>query len=346
MKNMRLVAIISFVVLSYLTTKNIESEEIQSEYLTEAENMNIKVVGPEQPIVAPSNNEQAMQAYTMGSRLLKENNLDEAERYLKEAIGLDPLFVYAMDHLGMVYRRQNRLDEAEEMYLKSININDKNLVPYQNLAVVYRLKNRLNDAFEIYKKMVNIDGDNPEPYYGIGELFYMVGDYENSIAFFDKAIELYIAQESMVVYDAFYYKGMIYYKMENYYEALKYLEEVQKVNPNNRTLEEVIFFVLFFLLFDVLKKLFKRRIPGHAPFDILFNIFKRHTSIFKRHDNIKSPEIGIFKNSRPLCGTVNIGLVSPVNPRNDQLYFFRMNKIKQHNLTLGLFAYFLLLLQG
>ncbi|MDR1025553.1 MAG: tetratricopeptide repeat protein [Treponema sp.] len=119
--------------------KSIRDRETQSRYyLVEAENMGIKVVGPQRPMVAPSNNEQAMQAYTIGSRFLDENNLTEAERYLTEAIKLDPLFVDAMDHLGMVYRRQNRLDEAEEMYLRSISINDKNAVPYQNLAIVYK----------------------------------------------------------------------------------------------------------------------------------------------------------------------------------------------------------------
>jgi superkiller protein 3 len=240
MKIMILATVLSVFILGCATTKNIENGEPQSGYSTEAENMTIKVIGPEQPIVAPSDNEQAMQAYITGSKLLRENNFNEAESYLKEAIELDPLFVDAMDHLGMVYRRQNRLDEAEEMYLRSISINDKNLVPYQNLAIVYRLKNRLNDALELYKKMMSIDENNPEPYYGIGELFYMVGDYEKSMPFFDKAIELYIKQNSTVVYDAFYYKGMIYYRMGNYDEALKYLEEVQKANPNNRTLEELI----------------------------------------------------------------------------------------------------------
>jgi superkiller protein 3 len=233
-------AIVSFFVLGCATTKNVENEGAQSEYLTEVETMNIKVVGPQQPIIAPSNNEQAMRAYTTGSKLLWENNLNEAEGYLKKAVELDPLFVDAMDHLGMVYRRQNRLDEAEAMYLKSISINDKNIVPYQNLAVVYRLKNRLNDALEMYKKMAGIDENNPESYYGIGELFYMVRDYEKAILFFDKAIELYLDQDSPVVYDAFYYKGMIYYRMNNYDEALKYLEEVQKADPNNKTVEQII----------------------------------------------------------------------------------------------------------
>jgi tetratricopeptide (TPR) repeat protein len=239
MKKTALGFAILVLVAAYAAAQN-NSEDDEPAFTTESETMTIKVVGPGQPIVAPSENERAMRAYTTGTRLLQDNRLEEAERYLKEAIDLDPLFVDAMDHLGMVYRRQNRLDEAEEMYLRSIAINDRNIVPYQNLAIVYKLKNRLNDAFELYKKMIDIDKDNPEPYYGIGELFYTVGDYTTSMLFFDKAIELYIAQNSPWVYDAFYYKGLIHYQTGNYEEALLYLEEARKGDTNHTVIDRII----------------------------------------------------------------------------------------------------------
>jgi tetratricopeptide (TPR) repeat protein len=231
MKNISLFVIVSFIILGSTTIVKADSEgdqsmDIKSDFLN--------------PIVAPSENEQAIFAYNIGTQHLMENNLDDAEKYLKEAIDLDPLFVDAMDHLGMVYRRQNRLFEAEEIYLKSIEINEGNKVPYQNLAIIYKTQNRLNDAFELYKTMIKIDQNDPEPYYGIGGLFYMVGEYENSMIFFDKAIELYININSPYVYDAFFYKGLIYYRMNEYDEALKYLEEARKGNQNNETLERTI----------------------------------------------------------------------------------------------------------
>jgi tetratricopeptide (TPR) repeat protein len=200
---------------------------------------NIKLIDPV-PMVAPSKNEKAMSLYTLGTRSLEENKLGEAEKYLKEALDLDPLFVDAMDHLGMVYRRQNRLHEAEEIYLKSIELNNENTVACQNLAVVYRMQNRLNDAMEMYKRMMRIDSNNPEAYYGIGELFYIIGDYEASMPYFDKAIALYIERNSPLVYDACFYKGMMYFNMNKYDEALKYLREAQKGNPNNAIIERTI----------------------------------------------------------------------------------------------------------
>ncbi len=88
--------------------------------------------------------------------------------------------------------------------------------------------------------MITIDENNPEPYYGIGQLFYMVGDYEPSLMFFDIAIELYLSVNSPYVYDALLHKGMIYYNMGDYNEALKYLEEVHKVYPNNEMVNQMI----------------------------------------------------------------------------------------------------------
>jgi tetratricopeptide (TPR) repeat protein len=58
--------------------------------------------------------------------------------------------------------------------------------------------------------------------------------------FFDKAIELYIELNSALVYDAFYYKGMIYFRMNEYDQALKCLEEAKKGNPNNAAIERTI----------------------------------------------------------------------------------------------------------
>jgi tetratricopeptide (TPR) repeat protein len=200
--------------------------------------MNIKTVDGGE-VVARTKNEKARAAYNMGTNLLDEDKLDEAEKYLKEAIDLDPIYVDAMDHLGMVYRRKNNLPEAEEIYLKSIKINKENKVPYMNLAVVYMQQNRLNDVFELYKALIQIDEDDPEPYYGIGNLFCEVGDYANSMPFVDKAIELYINQNSPYVYDAFCLKGKIYCVIGEYDEALKYFEQVGKGMKDDKMVENI-----------------------------------------------------------------------------------------------------------
>jgi tetratricopeptide (TPR) repeat protein len=190
--------------------------------------------------VAPSSNKEAMEAYNIGTRLLGENELSKAESYLKKAIALDPLFVDAMDHLGIVYRRQKKYRQAEAIYLKSLEINANNPVPYINLALVYRDQNRLNDAFESYKKLIAIKPNDPEPYYGMGELYRMSEDYENAILSFATAVEKYKLINSEYIYDAYYYLGIIYYEMERYDDALRYLNMVKEKYPKNTQLLNLI----------------------------------------------------------------------------------------------------------
>ncbi|MDR0321473.1 MAG: tetratricopeptide repeat protein [Treponema sp.] len=216
-----------------------EDQDSQSRYMTDQGAVDVRTIDPTE-MVRPSENERARTLYNMGTDFMRQNRLEEAENYLREAIALDPEFVDAMDHLGIVYRRQNRLEEAEEMYLRSIGLNDKNKVPFMNLAVVYRIQGRLNDALGLYRKVIEINQNDPEGYYGIGELFFIAGSYEIAMPFFDRALELYINLSSSLVYDVYYYKGMISYIRNEFDDALRYLEEARIGNPNNETIERII----------------------------------------------------------------------------------------------------------
>jgi tetratricopeptide (TPR) repeat protein len=184
-------------------------------------------------MVSPTENEEARAAYDLGSKLLKENNFEEAEYYLLKAIELDPEFADAMDHLGLVYRNQKRYDEAENIYLKSIEIMPGNKVPYINLAIVYRFQDRLEDARQMYLKVIDIDEDDPESYYGIGSLYHLANQYENSIAFMNIAIEKYSQIRSMLIYDAILIQGHNFYAIDNYEEALKYYKIALRGDPEN-----------------------------------------------------------------------------------------------------------------
>jgi len=186
------------------------------------------------------NNYLSIDNYKIGTQLLDEDNLITAEKHFNQAIELNPQFVEAIDHLGLVYRRQNRLKEAEELYIKSINIAPRNSISYQNLAVVYELQDKLNSAFHTYMTMLDITSENPEPFYGIGKLFFTIGRYKESITFLDNAIELYINNKSTYVFDAIYFKGMVYYKLNEFEAALKYLEESLKGSRNIEIIKEAI----------------------------------------------------------------------------------------------------------
>jgi len=219
-----------------------QSQGNQSTYVTGDEVITITTLEPDD-MVTQTASDRAMAAYVTGSRLMNQNRLLDAERYLLEAIELYPEFVDALDHLGIVYRRLNRFAEAEQMYLRSISINNSNRVPFINLAVVYRIQGRADEAFDLYKRVIEINPNDPEGYYGTGELHFSAKNFDLSLQFFDKAMELYAAIRSPYISHVHYYKGMIYYELKNYEEALKHLEEAQRLRLNieglNRTINEI-----------------------------------------------------------------------------------------------------------
>jgi tetratricopeptide (TPR) repeat protein len=237
MKYFTFAIIICILLFNVTSVLKAEPQNNQSVYLTENENMEIRTIDPV-PLLYPTENEEVMVAYNTGTHLMRQNRLNEAEIFLLEAIELDPTFVAAIDHLGIIYRRQNRLDEAEVMYLRSIEINSMNIVPFLNLAIIYRIQSRLNDAFELYRHVVNTHPNNPEGFFGIGAIFFVVENYEDSMAFINRAIELYMELNSPLIYNAFYYKGMIYFRTGDYDEALFYLEASRRGNPDNESLVE------------------------------------------------------------------------------------------------------------
>ncbi len=191
-------------------------------------------------MVSPTSNEEARINYNQGTDCLNNDNLEEAEIYLLKALELDPLFVDAMDHLGLVYRRQMRYEEAIAIYQKSISINDKNYVPYMNLAIVYKLQERYEDARQEYLKIIDIDEENPESYYGIGQLYYDAGMYEDCIQFMRIALNKYYEQESVYVFDAGYHLAYAYYNLENYEEALKFFKFTAAYYENDQNIKDKI----------------------------------------------------------------------------------------------------------
>jgi tetratricopeptide (TPR) repeat protein len=237
MKYSTLAIIVCIFLFNITSILNAESQDDQSLYTTENESLEIRTIDPV-PLLYPTENEEAMVAYNAGTHLMSQNRLNEAEELLLKAIELDPTFVAAIDHLGIIYRRQNRLDEAEAMYLRSIKINSMNVVPFLNLAIIYRIRGRINDAFQLYRHVIKTHPNNPEGFFGIGAIFFDVGNYEYSMVFINRAIELYMELNSSLIYNAFYYKGMIYFRTGDYDEALFYLEASRRGNPNNEPLVE------------------------------------------------------------------------------------------------------------
>jgi tetratricopeptide (TPR) repeat protein len=194
----------------------------------------------EKDMVSSVRNEAALQAYREGTDFMHANRLTEAEERLLAAIALEPDFVDALDHLGIVYRKQQEYAKAEQIYLRSIAIDPENTVPYINLALTYRFQNRIEQAIQAYETFMQRFPDDPESYYGLGLIYAQQGDYAKSIAYLDQAIEKYQAADSVYLYDAYAVQAENHYAQKENDKALWYYRQIRLAYPDNPHCQERI----------------------------------------------------------------------------------------------------------
>ncbi|MDR2626400.1 MAG: tetratricopeptide repeat protein [Zoogloeaceae bacterium] len=187
----------------------------------------------ERDMVSGMQNQAALRAYQEGTRFMHANLLAEAEERLLAAIELEPDFVDALDHLGIVYRKQQEYAKAEKVYLRSIEIDPENTVPYANLALIYRLQERLDQAIQVYETLMQRFPDDPESYYGLGQIHSQRGDYKKSIGYLDQAIEKYRAIDSPYIYHAYAIQAENHYALKENGEALMYYMLISLAYPED-----------------------------------------------------------------------------------------------------------------
>ena len=74
-----------------------------------------------------------MKLSDQGFDALSEGNYQEAEKYLGEALALNPLNPYALLNMGVVYQNTGRLEKARLMYIKVMAQNPEAMAVRSNL---------------------------------------------------------------------------------------------------------------------------------------------------------------------------------------------------------------------
>lgn len=192
---------------------------------------------PPSEMVAPSDNPEAALAYSNGTTLMYAGRYEEAEPYFRKAIQLDPEFIDAYDHLGLTLRHLGRPEEAIVILKQSISLMPENIVPYSSLCLSYRDIGEYQNALDTANTAIMNIPDNPEGYYQAGELLYMFGYYEQTIGYIAKAAQLYLEQDSDLIYDATFILGLSYYKLNDFANAETYLGFTLQGYPDDETVQ-------------------------------------------------------------------------------------------------------------
>ena len=175
---------------------------------------------------APSKEVKLHQFLIKGNGMLKEGNSEEAERYFKEAVKLDPCFVEGLNNLGTIRFGSGNWDEALDYYNKAIICDPKFLDAYYNRAnTFYELKQYYNALQDVHHVM-RIKPDTAVVHFAEGLIATKMRDFPTALKAFDRALSFDSSNVEFLVN-----RGTVKYYLHDFVKAEDDLREAERRNP-------------------------------------------------------------------------------------------------------------------
>lgn len=101
--------------------------------------------------------QRVITACRYGEELMARQRVNEAERYFKEALSIDPAFVPALLDMGGLIAEKGNPAKALEYFSKAARLNPLNPAAYYNMAIAYEMLGKATDAQEAMKKFKELE---------------------------------------------------------------------------------------------------------------------------------------------------------------------------------------------
>jgi len=157
------------------------------------------------PLLAP----KAKESMDKALEALKENNLDQAEKFLDEAAKLAPNHPDVLYLQGVVLLRRNQPEKARGFLEKAAQIDPKNARVLSALGMSFVNENHFDLAIAPLKQSAEIDPDSWDTHYALAKAFYHQEQFEGALQEAQRAlgqshgsepaIELLLAQAQTAV---------------------------------------------------------------------------------------------------------------------------------------------------
>ncbi len=168
--------------------------------------------------------------YALGAFHLNNNNLDEAVKYFRRALNLDPRHFQSLNGLGLAYSINGNFAEAEKSFLKCLEISPGFVEARNNLGMVYQEMGFPDRAEAEFKKVI-ADPAYPtkeSPYYNLARLNSIRQEWEDALFYVEKAL---LANPRYHM--GYALKGYIKDQQEKFGEAIECYKEAIKLLPDD-----------------------------------------------------------------------------------------------------------------
>lgn len=145
------------------------------------------------PIDDKSSHDRMLEAKSLFRKAevyLGRGDMENAEKYLLQALSIDEGNKDVNKKLAMLYLKQEKYPKAELIYLKLIESGTKDAAVYSNLGLTLYQEGRHDVAIKAYQKAIELDPKRAARYANIGQIYYEVKDIHNAIVYFEQALEM------------------------------------------------------------------------------------------------------------------------------------------------------------
>jgi Flp pilus assembly protein TadD len=172
-----------------------------------------------------SEQEAAAQHYNnRGAEFLNQGQNDEAMRYFRRALYLDPHAGHIWGNLGTLFRRLGRQQDAEVAYRQALTLNINDQVAISNLSRLYQEQGDTEKAREFGKVADDFRKKNPFWHYTRAKAEYETGEYDRAL----KAIRHAIALKKDE-YRFYRFASLIYFRQGKRELAAEYADKAAKL---------------------------------------------------------------------------------------------------------------------
>ncbi|HKQ72467.1 MAG TPA: tetratricopeptide repeat protein [Blastocatellia bacterium] len=119
--------------------------------------------------------------------LIRDNQIEEAERQLNEALKTRPNEPAALNLLGTIRAMQGKLNDAEALFARAIRIEPRMVGARMNLARLYLLSSMPEKAVEKLKETLRLEPGNVEANYRLAWVLLSLGRIDECISIAETA---------------------------------------------------------------------------------------------------------------------------------------------------------------